>query len=86
MLSHTLRKPQRLTFFYRNQVQLTDFQFGVTGFEFVSTGVELSFCTEATEAHFFTQKSSSTPRFLVRQLPSESNSIPVGKSEPPCLP
>ncbi len=31
------RKPQRLTFSHRNQVQLTDFYFTVTGFEFVST-------------------------------------------------
>ncbi len=40
----TLRKPQRLTFSHGNQVRLTDFQFGTTGFEFVCTGSELKSC------------------------------------------
>ncbi len=38
----TLWKPQRLTFFHRNQVQLIDFQFSTTGFEFVSAGIKFN--------------------------------------------
>ena len=37
-----LWKPRRLTFSHRIQVRLTDFQFGGTGFQFVSTGKSVS--------------------------------------------
>ncbi len=39
--SSCLQKPQRLTFFHRNRVQRTGFEFVSTGIEFVSTEIEL---------------------------------------------
>ncbi len=42
-----IRKPQRLTYSHRNQVWVTDFQFGCTDFQFVSTRIcaaELKIC------------------------------------------
>ena len=86
-----LRKPQRLTFFpqesssvhrfwvrfHRNQVQIKDFQFGRTDFQYVlwkrteNIWVELDFYGNKLKICVFELKIY------------KSNSIPVEKSEPP---
>ncbi len=67
LLDIHVRKSWRLTFSHRNRVRLTDFQFGSTGCQFVSTGIEFRQCIQ-----FATEYFKCRPLLISCNIPSGS--------------